>query len=216
MFITVAGNMGSGKSTLVARLAELLNWTPLFESVDDNPYLEKFHAPDVSAEEKRRHALPLQMHFLEHRARSHLRMQESTLESFIQDRSIYEGREVFLLNLVDTGLLSEAEYQKYVARYDELIQTLRPPPLMVYLKRSLAGLERQINQRSRAFELALPAGFLANLNGLYERWFDGYSLGPKLILDGDSLDFVQRPEDMTEIRRKIEFALSSIQARASS
>lgn len=183
MFVVVAGNIGSGKTTLTKKLSERLGWKPHFESVQDNPYLADFYA-DMS-----RWSFPLQVYFLTHRFNTHKQI-ETLPASSIQDRSIYEDANIFARSLYDQGKLDERDYQNYRNLYESMIQYLSPPTLMIFLRRSIPKLQDRIKQRGRDYEQAIPVEYLTSLNEYYDEWYDNYDLGKSLIVDTDELDFL--------------------------
>lgn len=196
LFITIAGNIGTGKTTLTRMLAEHYNWKPHFESVADNPYLKDFYA-DMS-----RWSFPLQIYFLNHRYKTH-REVGFTSASAIQDRSIYEDCHIFARNLYEAGNMEERDYRNYLELYNEMIKHLRAPDLMIYLRKSLPRLVSQIKLRARDYEQTIPEQYLANLNRYYEEWIGKYNTGKLLVIDSDELDFVSRPQDFDLIAKSL-------------
>jgi deoxyadenosine/deoxycytidine kinase len=196
LFITIAGNIGTGKTTLTRMLAEHYGWKPHFESVADNPYLKDFY------DDMARWSFPLQIYFLNHRYKTH-REVSFTNASAIQDRSIYEDCHIFARNLFESGKMEERDYRNYLDLYQEMIKHLPPPDLMIYLRKSLPRLVQQIRLRGREFEQKIPEDYLGCLNGYYEEWIGAYTDGKLLIIDSDELDFVARPEDFDHIARQI-------------
>lgn len=183
-FITIAGNIGVGKSTLVKLLAEKAGWAPVYEAVDENPYLADFYG------DMERWSFHSQMFFLSKRLRQHIDLQELS-GSIIQDRSIYEDAEIFARNLFNQGTLSQREWETYHAMYSAIVAVLQPPKLMVYLQASVETLEQQIKLRGRDYEQDIDLGYLTNLNQLYEKWIGGFDLSPVLVINTDKLDYVQ-------------------------
>lgn len=196
LFITIAGNIGTGKTTLTRMLADHYGWKPHFESVADNPYLKDFY-DDMS-----RWSFPLQIYFLNHRYKVHREVGISS-GSAIQDRSIYEDCHIFARNLVESGKMEQRDYLNYKDLYMEMIKHLPPPDLMIYLRKSLPKLVGQIKRRGRDFEQNIPEDYLGCLNRYYEEWIGGYDTGPLLVIDSDELDFVAKPEDFDLIARRI-------------
>lgn len=195
-YIALAGNIGAGKSSLTGLLSRHFNWEAYYESVDDNPYLADFY------EDMRRWSFNLQIYFLSSRFRSMKRMLD-VRRHFIQDRTIYEDVEIFAKNLYDMGLMSERDFNNYQALFTEMSDYLRPPDLLVYLKAHVPTLVRQIQQRGRAYENTIRIDYLERLNGLYEDWIDRYP-HPKLIIESDSLDFVNNKEHLGHVITLIE------------
>lgn len=196
MFVVVAGNIGSGKTTLTNKLAEKLGWKPHFESVQDNPYLADFYK-DMS-----RWSFPLQVYFLNHRFNTH-RQIETLPASSIQDRSIYEDANIFARSLYDQGKLDKRDYENYRQLYDSMTQFLNPPTLMIFLRRSVPKLMERIKQRGRDYEQAIPVEYLTSLNEYYDEWYANYDLGKSLIVDTDELDFLDNDEHFDRLVKKI-------------
>jgi deoxyadenosine/deoxycytidine kinase len=196
MFVVVAGNIGSGKTTLTTKLSERLGWKPHFESVQDNPYLADFYQ-DMS-----RWSFPLQVYFLNHRFNTHKNIENSPASS-IQDRSIYEDANIFARALYEQGNLTERDYLNYRALYESMIQFISPPTLMIFLKRSVPKLQERIKQRGRDYEQAIPVEYLASLNHYYDDWYANYNLGKSLIVDTDELDFLDNEEHFDRLVKRI-------------
>jgi Deoxynucleoside kinases len=200
LFVTVAGNIGAGKSSLSQLLGEHFQWKPYFESVDDNPYISDFYA-DMS-----RWSFHLQIYFLANRFKRHKEIVELS-ESVIQDRSIYEDAEIFARNLYDIGKMTERDYTNYVSLFRVMMEYLKPPNLMIYLRANVDTLMKQISKRGRDFEQGIQRSYLEQLNKLYEDWIDRYKLGPLLIIESDDLDFVNNPVDLNYILARVKYRL---------
>ncbi len=196
MFVVVAGNIGSGKTTLTKKLSERLGWKPHFESVQDNPYLADFYK-DMS-----RWSFPLQVYFLNHRFNAH-KLIEASPSSSVQDRSIYEDANIFARALYESGKLDERDYQNYRALFDSMIQYLSPPTLMIFLRRSVPKLQERIKQRGRDYEQSIPVDYLASLNDYYDDWYGRYNLGKSLIVDTDELDLLDNEEHFNRLVKRI-------------
>lgn len=196
MFVVVAGNIGSGKTTLTKKLSERLGWKPHFESVQDNPYLSDFY------KDMARWSFPLQVYFLTHRFNTHKEI-ETLPASSIQDRSIYEDANIFARSLYDQGKLDERDYVNYRNLYESMIQYLSPPTLMIFLRRSIPKLQERITQRGRDYEQAIPVEYLTSLNEYYDEWYANYSLGKSLIVDTDELDFLDNEEHFDRLVKRI-------------
>jgi len=188
IFIAIAGNIGTGKTTLTNMLFQRYGWTPHFEAVTDNPYLADFYA-DMT-----RWSFPLQIFFLNNRFRAHQTIVAGT-NSAIQDRSIYEDANIFARNLYEQGQMEERDYKNYLDLYETMCGFLTPPDLVIYLRKSLPKLKERIALRGRDFEKNIPDEYLSNLNRYYDDWLRTYTLGKKLIIDSDDLDFVNNPAD---------------------
>ena len=204
IFVAVAGNIGAGKSSLTRMLAERFQWKPYYESVEDNPYLKDFYA------DMHRWSFHLQIYFLSHRFRYQKQIQESS-ESVIQDRSIYEDAEIFARNLYDIDKMDKRDYNNYVALFGVMMEYLRPPDLMIYLKSSVDTLTNKIATRGREFEANIPRSYLEQLNVLYEDWIRRYSIGKVLAIPSDNLDFVHRAEDFDYVARLVKDALPQME-----
>ena len=202
MFIAIAGNIGSGKSSLTSLLHQKFGWTPHFESVDDNPYLPDFYA-DMT-----RWSFHLQVYFLSKRFILHREISEGSV-SVVQDRSIYEDAEIFALNLHRIGRMDNRDYDNYRALYEAMTAYLRPPQLLIYLRAGIPTLQRQIRLRGREFEQNIELSYLEQLNTLYEEWIGRYALGPVLVIDSDEADFVHDMQKQEEILYRIKHALRS-------
>jgi len=196
MFVVVAGNIGSGKTTLTKKLSERLGWKPHFESVQDNPYLADFY------ENMSRWSFPLQVYFLTHRFNTHKQI-ETIPASSIQDRSIYEDANIFARSLYDQGKLDERDYTNYRTLYESMIQYLSPPTLMIFLRRSIPKLQERIKLRGRDYEQAIPTEYLTSLNEYYDEWYANYNMGKSLIVDTDELDFLDNEEHFDRLVKKI-------------
>lgn len=196
-FIGIAGNIGSGKSSLTTRLAKNFQFMPYFESVDNNPYLEDFYK-DMS-----RWSFHLQVYFLSSRFNQQNQIEKAN-QSMVMDRTIYEDAEIFARNLNQMGFLDDRDYKNYVALYEEMTSFLKVPDLLVYLRASVPTLVRQIQQRGRSYESSISIDYLEKLNELYEDWVNRYDKGPKLIIETDDLDFVKNEEDLGKILNLID------------
>ena len=197
MFVAVAGNIGAGKSSLTRVLAHHFALEPVFEAVDENPYLADFYA------DMPRYAFHSQMFFLARRLEQHV-SKVNPGSRVIQDRTIYEDAHIFARNLHDEGVLDSRDFRVYTAMYEAIRGALRPPDLMVYLRASLPTLQHHIAQRGRVFERSIDPEYLARLNGLYENWFETYTLSPKVVLEADELDFVNSSEALQVVLEQLE------------
>jgi len=205
LFVAVAGNIGSGKSSLTKLLSEHFRWEPYFESVDDNPYLSDFYA------NMKRWSFHLQVYFLSKRFMNQKQILESS-RSIIQDRTIYEDAEIFARNLYEIGEMDERDFQNYRELFKVMTNYLKAPDLLIYLRASVDTLLRQISQRGRDFEKGITREYLEQLNRHYERWISRYDLGPLLIVEGDEVDFVKNGEHFHQIVNTVERKLSEIGA----
>lgn len=197
VFVSIAGNIGSGKSSLTNLIAKELNWKPYFEKVNDNPYLKDFYS------DMNRWSFNLQVYFLSHRFKTHKEILKKKT-SVIQDRSIYEDVEIFAKNLYLMGKMKRRDYQNYSKLFKEMTYFLQPPDLLIYLRSSLPKLVKQIKLRGREFEKNIDVEYLKNLNKSYEEWILGYKHGECLIIQADNLDFVNRGKDFRRIVKLIQ------------
>ncbi|MDV3309851.1 MAG: deoxynucleoside kinase [Cyclobacteriaceae bacterium] len=201
--VAISGNIGSGKTELTSLLAKHYGWTPLYESVDKNPYLRDFYY-DMA-----RWAFHLQVYFLNTRFRQVRQIQESD-NTVVQDRTIYEDAHIFANNLHSTGLLSERDYASYLDLYHSMIGMTPPPDLLIYLKADIPKLVANIQKRGRDFESAMSLEYLTNLNRHYEEWIASYDLGKVLTIDVNDLDFVERVEDFGVVAGRIDLELYNL------
>jgi deoxyadenosine/deoxycytidine kinase len=200
IFIAVAGNIGTGKTTLTSMLSKRFGWQAHFEAVKDNPYLADFYG-DMS-----RWSFPLQIFFLNNRFKAHKDVTVGT-DSAIQDRSIYEDANIFARNLFEQGLMEERDYRNYLELYQVMAGFLNPPDLIIYLRKSLPKLKERIAMRGRDYEKNIPDEYLSNLNRYYDDWMSNYDLGKKLIIESDQLDFLNKSQDFDHIAHRILGAL---------
>ncbi|CAN5180591.1 deoxynucleoside kinase [soil metagenome] len=201
--IAISGNIGSGKTTLAEKLAKHYNWTPLFESVDHNPYLKDFYS-DMT-----KWAFHLQVYFLNSRFEQIHQIRHSS-KTIIQDRTIYEDAYIFAANLHKTGHMNDRDYQCYLDLFNSMTRVVHPPDLLIYLKADIPKLVAQIQKRNRDFEFSIKLDYLRTLNEHYEEWIANYDHGKLLIVDVNNLDFVERVEDFSMIVGRIELELNSL------
>lgn len=199
MHIGIAGNIGSGKTTLTRMLAEHYGWTPKYESVTYNPYLEDYYR-DIP-----RWSYNLETYFLAQRFKDLLKISKSD-DVVIQDRTILEGVHIFVENNREMGNLSERDYDTYMQIFSLMMSMVSLPDLLIYLRSSVSHLVSQIQKRGRDYEQSMSLDYLGGLNEKYEKWIEGYK-GKLLIIDADMLDFENRPEDFESITDKIDAQL---------
>ncbi len=197
MHIAVAGNIGSGKTTLTRLLSEHYGWEPKYEDVDVNPYLTDFY------NDMQRWSFNLQVYFLNKRLQGIVDIRNSQLD-VIQDRTIYEDARIFAPNLHAMGLLSTRDFENYKSLFELMISLVKPPDLLIYLKASIPTLVYQINKRGREYESGIRVDYLEGLNERYEEWVANYKDGKKLIINVDELKFEDNPQDMKKVIELIE------------
>ncbi len=191
-YIAIAGNMGSGKSTLVDFLTVRFGITPYFEPNEQNPYLEAFY------QDMPRWAFASQIYFLQKKFALHLELEREG-GVVVQDRTIYEDAEIFAQNLHRIGVLTNRDWQTYRELYASIRSRLRPPDLLIYLKCSVRTIRKRITLRARPEEQALPRDYVPKLNSLYNRWLAGYSLSPVVVIESDRLDYVSNLVDRIDL-----------------
>lgn len=196
-FIAVAGNIGAGKSTLVGFLAHRFGLRPLYEPVEENPYLADFYA-DMKA-----FAFHSQVFYLTRKFALHVEA-ETAADKVVLDRTIYEDAEIFAEYLRAKRVLTGRDYRLYRELFAIIQQQLTPPDILIYLRCSVRGLNRRIRARGRAMEQTLPKGYLTRLNQRYEKWFEAYSLGPKAVLETERLDYIQDLVHRVDLIEQIE------------
>ena len=199
MHIAIAGNIGSGKTTLTKMLAAHYGWTPKYESVDYNPYLADYY------EDMERWSFNLQIYFLNKRFKDVLEISK-TEDIIIQDRTIYEDARIFAPNLHDMGLMSTRDYENYSELFDLMMSTVKMPDLLIYLKSSIPNLVAQIQKRGREYEKAIRIDYLNGLNERYGAWIDSYE-GNLLVIDADAVKFGNHPEDFQKVTDMIDAQL---------
>ncbi|HTJ84487.1 MAG TPA: deoxynucleoside kinase [Polyangiaceae bacterium] len=198
--VAVTGNMGAGKSSLVAWLESQLGMVPFFEPNDDNPYLADFYG------DMPRWALHSQLFFLIRRFRIHKDIDARALardKDIVQDRTIYEDAEIFAAHLHKKGLIPERDWAMYQDLYATLRREIRPPDLMIYLRCPVATLVKRIKKRGRAFEQTIPRAYLSSLHDLYEEWFARYDASETIVVNTDRVDYLEHLFDRHELLETI-------------
>ena len=199
MHVAIAGNIGSGKTTLTKMLAAHYGWTPKFEPVDFNPYLADYY------EDMERWSFNLQIYFLNKRFKDILEISKSD-KVIIQDRTIYEDARIFARNLHDMGLMSTRDFENYTDLFDLMMSLVKAPDLMIYLRSSIPNLIAQIQKRGREYERSIRIDYITGLNQRYEDWIKDYK-SRLLIVDVDNIKFESNPEDFQYITDKIDAEL---------
>lgn len=194
--IAVAGNIGSGKTTLTRQLSKHFSWDAHFEDIDDNPYLNDFYL------DMQRWSFNLQIYFLNSRFNQMLSLRKSD-KTLIQDRTIYEDAYIFAPNLHSMGLMSTRDFENYFTLFNMMSSLIQPPDLIIYLRASVPTLVRQIQKRGRKYEENIRLDYLKRLNERYEAWVESYKLGNLLIVDVDNNNFSDKPEDLSLVIDKV-------------
>ena len=203
MHIAIAGNIGSGKTTLTTLLSKQFKWEPHYEDVDDNPYLNDFY------EDMQRWSFNLQIYFLNSRFNQVARIMKSG-ETIIQDRTIYEDAYIFAPNLHAMGLMTTRDFNNYQDLFKLMTEFIKPPDLLVYLRASVPSLVRQIEKRGRAYENSIRIDYLKRLNERYEAWISGYEHGKMLVVDIDEINFADNPEHLGMIVNRVNAELNGL------
>ncbi|MFN8777506.1 MAG: deoxynucleoside kinase [Flavobacteriales bacterium] len=203
MHIAVAGNIGSGKTTLTTSLAKHYKYQPHFEEVDDNPYLIDFY------KDMQRWSFNLQVYFLKNRFRQLLDLQRSG-KKIVQDRTIYEDASIFAPNLHAMGLMTTRDFENYVDLFNLMDEFITPPDLLIYLRASVPVLVENIQKRGREYEEAIRLDYLTRLNERYEAWISTYNKGKLLIIDIDENKFHEKSEDLGKIVTGIDAQLHGL------
>lgn len=196
MHIAIAGNIGSGKTTLTKMLAKRYGWIPHFEPVDNNPYLADYY------EDMSRWSFNLQIYFLNKRFRDVVEISRSN-ETVIQDRTIFEDARIFAPNLHDMGLMSDRDFDNYTDLFDLMISLVKLPDLLIYIRSSVPNLVGHIQKRGREYEQTIRLDYLKGLNRRYEEWIKDYK-GHLMIVDGDHVNFESNPEDFLKVTSQID------------
>jgi len=203
MHIAVAGNIGSGKTTLTSLLSRHFKWDPHYEDVDENPYLNDFY------QDMQRWSFNLQIYFLNSRFNQIIDIQKSGRD-VIQDRTIYEDAYIFAPNLHSMGLMSTRDFENYFTLFNLISSLIDPPDLIIYLRASIPTLVNQIQNRGRKYESSIRLDYLKRLNERYEAWVESYKLGKMLIVDADNYNFPDSAEDLSVVIDKINAELHGL------
>jgi deoxyadenosine/deoxycytidine kinase len=203
MHIAVAGNIGSGKTTLSGLLARHFGWQAHYEDVDDNPYLDDFY------NDMQRWSFNLQIYFLNSRFNHILQIKKSE-KTIIQDRTIYEDAYIFAPNLHSMGLMSTRDFENYFTLFNLISSLIEPPDLVIYLRASVPTLVKQIEKRGRKYEDNIRLDYLRRLNERYESWIDAYNLGKLMVVDVDHTNFIDKAEDLSQVIDKVNAELHGL------
>jgi deoxyadenosine/deoxycytidine kinase len=199
MHIAVAGNIGSGKTTLTTMLAKRYGWIPRFEPVDNNPYLDDFYA------DMPRWSFNLQVYFLNKRFKEVVEISKSK-EVIIQDRTIFEDAKIFAPNLHEMGMMSDRDFENYSDLFDLMMSLVKLPDLMIYIRSTIPNIVSQIQKRGREFEKSIRIDYLQGLNQRYEDWIKTYK-GHLIIIDGDTCKFGDNMQDFQKVTDMIDAKL---------
>ena len=203
MHIAIAGNIGSGKTTLTRLLSRNFGWEAHYEDVDDNPYLNDFY------NDMQRWSFNLQVYFLNSRFNQILKIRQSGI-TIIQDRTIYEDAYIFAPNLHSMGLMSTRDFENYFTLFNLMSSLIQPPDLVIYLRASVPVLVNQIQKRGRKYENNIRLDYLNRLNERYEAWVEAYNLGKLLIVDVDQYNFIDKKEDLSSVIDKVNAQLHGL------
>ena len=203
MHIAVAGNIGSGKTTMTRLLSKHFGWESHFEDVDTNPYLNSFY------EDMQRWSFNLQIYFLNSRFRQIVEIRKSG-KTVIQDRTIYEDAYIFAPNLHSMNLMTKRDFDNYISLFELMSSFIQPPDLLIYLRAAVPTLVNQIQKRGRKYEEAIRLDYLKKLNERYESWIEKYKLGKLLIFSVDDINIEENPEDLAMIIEKVNAELHGL------
>ena len=203
MHIAIAGNIGSGKTTLTKLLSKHYNWDAKYETVENNPYLADFY------NDMQRWSFNLQIFFLQERFKGIVEI-ERDQNDVIQDRTIYEDARIFAPNLHSMGLMSTRDYENYNSLFDLMLSLVKPPDLLIYLRSSIPNLVSQIHKRGREYESGIRIDYLSGLNERYEKWIGEYKDGKVLIIDVDEIKYEDRTEDLRHVIDRVDAQLHGI------
>jgi deoxyadenosine/deoxycytidine kinase len=195
MYVAIAGNIGSGKTTLTNLLAKNFGWQPVYEQIDDNPYIENFY------EDMRRWAFHLQIYFLQKRF-TYVINSCKKYKDIVQDRTLYEDAYIFAPTLHSMGLLASRDYETYLSLFNLMISLTKQPDILIYLQASVPTLLNQISKRGRTYENSIRLDYITSLNERYENWVSTYE-GRKLIINIDNLNIIDKPEDLGVVFEKV-------------
>jgi len=196
MHIAVAGNIGSGKTTLTKLLARQFDWIAEFEEIEDNPYLTSFY------EDMQRWSFNLQVFFLNTRIRQVVEIRKKK-KPVVQDRTIFEDAYIFAPNLHEMSLMATRDFENYMSLFDLVNSFIQPPDLLIYLKASTATLVNQIQKRGRKYESSIRLDYLQSLNERYDKWASSYNLGKILVIDVDTCNFSDNSDDLSYVIEKV-------------
>ncbi|MFT5998817.1 MAG: deoxyadenosine/deoxycytidine kinase [Neolewinella sp.] len=201
--VAIAGNIGAGKTTLCTKLGQHFGWDVHYESTDDNPYLSDFY------DDMERWSFNLQVYFLHNRYSQILGIQEGN-RTVVQDRTIYEDAHIFAPNLHDMGLMTQRDFDNYTELFETMTKRISPPDLLIYLRAGIGTLVAHIESRGRDYEGSMSLDYLKKLNRRYEDWISTYNDGNILIIDIDTIDFANKPEDLGKVVEAVQAKLHGL------
>ena len=202
MHIAIAGNIGSGKTTLTKMLARHYGYRPIYET-ETNPYINSFY------EDMRRWSFNIQIYYLHTRTRQLLEAQKES-ENIIQDRTLYEDAYIFTPNLHAMGLMNTRDFDNYQHTFELVSSFLQPPDLLIYLRADVPTLIRNIQSRGREYENSIRLDYLTGLNKRYEDWVENYNKGKIIVVDLNKLNFVTHEEDLGAVYNMIDADINSL------
>jgi deoxyadenosine/deoxycytidine kinase len=202
MHVAIAGNIGSGKTTLAGLLSKHYGWKVQYEVTEDNPYLYDFYS------DMQRWSFHLQVYFLGRRFKQIVEIQKNK-DNIVQDRTIFEDAYIFAANLRAMHLMSDNDYTTYVELFELMNSLIAPPDLLIYIRASVPTLVRQIQRRGRDYEVGIRLDYLKNLNTCYESFIQSYR-HPKLIVDVDEVNFSDNPKDLSEVLSKVDAIINGL------
>lgn len=200
LHIAIAGNIGSGKTTLTSLLAKNYGWEAHYETANDNPYIDDFY------KNMKGWSFNLQIYFLNSRMSQIMKIRESG-KTVIQDRTLYEDAYIFATNLHEMDLMSTRDFDNYFSLFQLCSELIQPPDLTIYLRASVPNLVKRIQSRSRDYENNISLMYLQKLNYRYETWIQSFTEGKYLIIDTDKIDFIENQEDLSKVINKIDAEL---------
>ena len=204
--IAIAGNIGTGKSSLVEFLTRTYGIQPFYEPNDENPYLPDFY------KDMNRWAFHSQLYFLSNKFRMHQQLEQMS-GVVVLDRTIYEDAEIFATALHKMRKFTGRDWETYKGFYEVILDAIRPPELMIYLRCSMRTLRKRIRLRGRAMEQDIPLSYLKRLEGLYEDWLSSYQYGEVLVLETDKLDYINDMVDCLDVMERVEALLPTTLTR---
>lgn len=203
MHIAIAGNIGSGKTTLTKMLAKHYGYRAMLETDSNNPYISSFY------EDMRRWSFNLEIHYLHTRIKHLIEIRKSNTH-IVQDRTLYEDAYIFTPNLHAMGLMTTRDFENYLQMFELLESFIQPPDLLIYLRSDVPNLIKQIQRRGRDYEGSIRLDYLSSLNNRYESWISDYCKSKMMVIDVREINFVDNPEDFGMVINKIDAEFNSL------